>query len=79
MSKLSKLTGFLDRLDKASIHYTLASVREGAVSVGVSVPGERWEVEFMDDGDVDVEIFKSDGETFEFSEVEELFERHAES
>lgn len=26
MSKLSKLTGFLDRLDEADIHYTLQSV-----------------------------------------------------
>ena len=42
MAKLSKLTKFLDRLDGADIHYTLSSVREGAVMVGVTVPGERW-------------------------------------
>ena len=28
MSKLSKLTKFLDRLDEADLHYTLSSVTE---------------------------------------------------
>jgi hypothetical protein len=29
--------------------------------VVVSVPGERWEVEFMIDGSVEVEVFRSNG------------------
>ena len=73
MSKISKLTSFLDRLDEGDLHYTLSSVREGTVTVAVSTPGERWEVEFMDDGDVEVEIFRSDGEVSGFSTVEQLF------
>ena len=75
MSKLSKLTTFLDRLDGADLHYTLSSLREGAVMVAVSLPGERWEVEFMADGDVEVEVFKSDGEIHDAEMLEELFER----
>jgi hypothetical protein len=75
MSKLSKMTDFLDRLDAADMHYTLASVREGAVVVGITVPGERWEVEFFKDGDVEVEVFKSNGEIGDLSSVEELFDR----
>ena len=78
MAKLSKLTDFLDRLDGADIHYTLASVREGAVVVGVTVPEERWEIEFMADGDVEIEVFKSDGEIQDFSVIDELFQRHSE-
>ncbi len=77
MAKLSKLTKFLDRLDDADIHYTLASVREGAVMVGVTVPGEHWEIEFMADGDVEVEVFKSDGDVHDDSIIDELFQRHA--
>ena len=76
MAKLSKLTGFLDRLDAADIHYTLASVTEGTISVGVTVPGERWEVEFDGDGGVEVEVFKSDGEVSGLTATDELFERH---
>ncbi len=78
MAKLSKLTDFLDRLDEAEIHYHLSSLREGAVMVEITVPGERWEVEFMADGKVEVELFKSDGELHDKSMLEELFERHGE-
>ena len=75
--KLATLTDFLDRLDDADIHYTLTSVREGAVMVGVTVPDERWEIEFMSDGEVEIEVFKSDGEIHDDSIIEELFERHS--
>ena len=75
MSELSVLTDFLDRLDEADIHYTLSSVREGALLVALELSGERWEVEFSGDGDIEVEIFRSDGEVFDFSVTEELFEQ----
>jgi hypothetical protein len=79
MSKLSKLTKFLDRLDAAEIHYALSSVSEATISVSISVPEERWEVEFNADGDVEVEVFRSDGEVSDFSAVEELFENHTDA
>ena len=74
MSDLSALTNLLDRLDEAEIQYTLASVSEGAIVVGVDVPGEHWKVEFMDDGDIEVEIFKGDGQVFDYGIIEDLFE-----
>jgi hypothetical protein len=74
---LSDLTEFLDRLDGADIHYTLSSVRENAIMVSVTVPGEHWEIEFQADGDVEVEVFESDGEIHDYSMVEDLFKRHA--
>lgn len=77
-TKLSKLTDFLDRLDEADIHYTLTSVREGAVMVGATVPGERWEIEFMAGGEVEIEVFKSNGDIHDYSIVEDLFLRHSE-
>lgn len=79
MAKLSTLTKFLDRLDEADIHYTLTSVREGAIMVGVTVPQQRWEIEFMADGEVEVEVFKSDGEIHDRSITKELFKLHAEA
>ena len=75
MSKLSKLTKFLDRLDEADFHYTLSSVTEEAVIVAVRAGDERWELEFSGNGDIEVEIFRSDGETGDASMIGELFER----
>lgn len=74
MSDLSELTNLLDRLDAAEIQYTLASVSEGAIVVAIDVPGEHWTVEFMDDGDIEVEIFKGDGQVFDYGIIEDLFE-----
>ncbi len=75
MSKLSKVTKFLDRLDAADLHYTLSSVREGALTVGITTGDEHWQVEFLDDGDVEVELFRSEGEVQGFAAANALFEK----
>lgn len=79
MTELSTLTDFLARLDNAGIHYSLSNIRQGAVMVNVAVPGERWEIEFMADGDVEVELFKSDGQILDRSILDELLRRHDDS
>ncbi len=71
---LSKLTDLLDRLDDQEIRYTLSSIREGAVLVCASLEGERWEIEFMADGDVEVEIFRSNGDLYDESALDDLFD-----
>ena len=76
MSDLSELTDLLDRLDAADIRYTLSSVNEGSIVVGIDLPDEHWNVEFMDDGDIEVEIFKGDGQVFDYSVIEDLFENN---
>lgn len=60
MNPLQKVFYFLDQLDQRRIHYTLARARDYALMVRIVVPGERWEVEFYADGQVEVEIFRSD-------------------
>ncbi len=79
MTKLSKLTKFLDRLDDAGIHYTLTSVEEGTITVGVTLPDERWDVGFDTDGEIRVEVFRSDGEVRDGSALEALFAHAAEA
>ena len=59
-SSLAKALDFLDRLDDARIWYRLEHVRD-ALMVVTAVPGERWEIEFFDDGHVEVERFVSTG------------------
>jgi hypothetical protein len=43
------------------IAYRLDHFRDDAVAVVVAAPGERWEIEFLADGTLDVEVFTSDG------------------
>jgi hypothetical protein len=57
-----KLATLLKQLEHGHIHYTLASHRDDAMMVCVTVPGERWEIEFWGDGSVEVERFISNGE-----------------
>lgn len=66
---------FIRQLDADRTHYRLTSVREGAVMVQVYIPGERWEVEFFDDREPEVEIFRSDGNIFGPGKIPELRER----
>jgi hypothetical protein len=72
-----KLTRFLKQLEQDKIHYTLASHRDEAIMVQVSVPGERWEIEFMGDGTVEVERFTSTGEISGEVALHELFATYA--
>ncbi len=46
---MRRLLAFLDELEKRQIFYRLDWIREDSVMVEISVPGERWEVEFMSD------------------------------
>lgn len=71
----SKLMGFKQRLDEARIYYRLQGNRPDAIGFEVAVPGEKWEIDFLEDGSVDVEIFKSDGTIYGPEKIEELFAR----
>ena len=54
-----RLLDFLNRLEGVGIHYVLAHTRPDFMMVDVSVPGWRWEIEFMADGSLDIERYKS--------------------
>ena len=75
---LSTVTDFLKGLSAASIWFTLRYSREDSIMVFIDVPGERWEVEFFINGDVEVERFVSNGEIVGHRALEELFDRFAE-
>ncbi len=73
-----QLLTFLGKLEQRGISYTLAHNRDEAVMVIIAVPGERWEVEFMRDGSVEVERFTSNGEIYGEDILKELFARYSE-
>ena len=72
-----KLTRFLKQLEQDKLHYTLASHRDDAIMVQVAVPGERWEIEFLGDGTIEVERFISNGEIGGEEVLPELLARYA--
>lgn len=43
--------------------------------VTVAVPGERWEIEFLSDGSIEVEKFVSQGDIAAEEALSELFDR----
>jgi len=73
---MQKLLEFLDRLDEAHIYYRLNKVRD-AIMVEIAVPGSRWEVEFFEDGSIEVEEFTSAGGIRDESALDVLFAVHA--
>jgi hypothetical protein len=64
---------FVRKLEVHRLYFSLSSSRKDGIMVTVSVPGEIWEIEFMADGTVDVERFKSDGTIGDRSTFPELF------
>jgi hypothetical protein len=75
-STIRDLTDFLTKLKDANIFYKLSDPTS-AIMVEVSVPGERWEIEFHGSGQIGVEVFKSQGMIEGSEAIKELFDRFA--
>lgn len=72
---LQEVFNFIRELEKEKIFYRIrANIHDlgDALCLEIMVPGEIWEVDFLDDGTVDVEIFKSDGEIYGLEKVDQL-------
>ena len=74
MSTFNKLIQLLNKLEKHKIYYNIFKIRDG-IMISVAVPGERWEIEFMSNGDIETEKFVSNGEIYNESSLDELFQR----
>jgi hypothetical protein len=73
----ANLLSFLNDLRAAKISYRLGHCRDEAILVEVAVPGERWEIEFFEDGSVEAEIFRSDGTIHDTSALTALLNKHS--
>jgi hypothetical protein len=49
---MEKLLALLRELEKTGIHNTLFRSRDEGIMVTVNVPGQMWEVEFLQDGEI---------------------------
>jgi hypothetical protein len=61
MTALFNAAELCRELDRRHIAYQLQIVREAALMVSVAIPGERWEIEFFEDGHIELERFVSQG------------------
>jgi hypothetical protein len=76
--EMKNILNFLNSLELRKIHYILEHNRGETVMVSIAVPGERWEVEFFEDGHVEVEVFKSNGEITGLESVKRLLDEFSE-
>jgi hypothetical protein len=75
-----RILELLRRLKEAKIAHRLAQYREDAIMIEVDVPGERWEIEFVDYDDevhVEIERFRGDGTMHDEAALEELFVQYS--
>ena len=61
MTALSYAAELCRELDRRHSAYQLLIVRDAALMVAVAIPGERWEIEFFEDGHIELERFISQG------------------
>jgi hypothetical protein len=72
-SRVPALNDFLNRLDDLKVRYSVYKIRAMAILVEVFAPGEHWEIEFMDDGQMEIERYHSSGDIGDESELAELW------
>lgn len=73
---LKELLRFVRELKQKNIFYRMSSYREDAICIEVSVPGEHWEIDFLSDGSVDVEVFKSKRKIYGFDKIDQLIKEN---
>lgn len=73
MESINTINNFLNRLIENKIYFRLSKVRSESIMVEVCVPGQRWEIEFMEDGTMEIEKFISNGIIYDESELNVLF------
>ena len=71
MGTIKELIDFLEKLEERKIYFKLNKIRD-SILIEIAVPGQRWEVEFMSDGSIEIEKFVSDGTIFDNKEIETL-------
>jgi len=76
---MRKLLALSDQLKAQNIHHEVTRYREDGVSIIANVPGERWEIDVLDDGEVVVEVYKSQGGCRGEEVLKDLLARHSDN
>ena len=78
MDTLNSFIELLEKLEDKKIYYRLSKTRDDTITVEVSVPGQRWEIEYntygeKSGGSIEIEKFVSDGTIHGDEELDTLF------
>ena len=57
----ARLLEIIRALEDARIHYRVTHNRHDGITIEAAVPGERWEIDVLADGEVDFERFVTAG------------------
>ena len=76
ISTINELVHLLRKLKEANIYFELDHYLDDSISIKIAVPGEKWEVDIDREGEVQVEIFRSDGEIFDGTMIDDLFKKY---
>ena len=68
----------LAQLESAKIYFTLTRTRDETVMILAQVPGRHYEIEVFADGEIEVEVYKSDGQIGGQELVDDLLRDYAE-
>jgi hypothetical protein len=72
-----RLMKIVRALEAARIHFTVTRYRSDAVSVLATVPGERWEIDVLETGEIEFERFASAGGVTGKSELKRAIAKFA--
>ena len=56
-----RLMKIIHALEEARVHFTVTRYRRDAISILATVPNERWEIDVLENGEVEFERFTSAG------------------
>jgi hypothetical protein len=68
----------LAQLEAAQIHFTLTRVREETVMIEANVPDRHYEIEVFANGEIEVEVYKSDSQIGGQELIDELLRDYSE-
>ena len=68
VSVFEKMCEILSELKTNRLSYELRHNRDDAITVCVAVPGQRWELDVYMNGEIEFEVFRSDGSLYGESE-----------
>lgn len=63
---MKDLIDFIEYLKNEKIYYDLKNHTFGAIMVIVAMPGKRLEVEFFENGEINIEVFASNGDIVKY-------------
>lgn len=78
MKTLQDLIYFLDQLHGKKINFHLDKIRD-SILIELTIPNQMWEIEFMEDGTIEIEKFISTGDKLDRIALDTLISEFAET